>query len=626
MTGKPSKLKRFLHKRVPITSWLPKYNGETAVADAIAGVTVGLTVMPQALAYAALAGLQPQYGLYSSFLGCFVYAIFGSCKDITIGPTALMSLMTYQQVLNRNPDYAVLLCFLTGCVMVIMAFLRLGVLVEFISQPVTVGFTTATSVIIIASQIKGLLGLSYQSNGFISTLIKIGENIHDTKLWDSLMGFTCIIILLLLRKVKDLVVVDKLNPSKKRHAISKSLWLLSTSRNAIVVVCCSLIAFIMQSKYNDVPFKITGAVRPGVPVLQLPPFSTELGNRTVTFTEMLSDLGSSIILVPIIAVLGNVAIAKAFAGGEPVDATQELLTLAMCNLFGSFVSSMPITGSFSRSAVNHASGVKTTLGGIYTGVLLLLALDQLTPYFYYIPNASLAAVIISAVIFMIEYEVMEPMWKASRRDMIPMFATFITCLCIGVEIGIVVGVCLNIALLLFYSAKPKIIVEKVEIDNELEFISVKPNTSIYYPGVERLRNIVLKAARSKLPVVIDCTLMEHTDFTTAKSISSFIKEFSTKNQPLFFYNAQPNLLSVLTPICTDKFIHVNNFDALKSILRDLYKEKILNDGGTELLTLSPSSTSNDIKLHANSSSRIESRECDEPLLTKNEIVRISVSN
>ncbi|XP_073974525.1 sodium-independent sulfate anion transporter [Rhodnius prolixus] len=619
MSNKHGKCKIFIHKRIPITSWLPKYDSKVALADAIAGVTVGLTVMPQALAYAALAGLQPQYGLYSSFVGCFVYAIFGSCKDITIGPTALMSLMTYQQVVNRNPDYAILLCFLTGCVMMLMAFLRLGVLVEFISQPVTVGFTTATSVIIIASQIKGLLGLSYQSSGFISIMHKIALNIHNTKLWDAVMGFTCIFILMLLRKLKDIFIVDKLNQSNRHRILSKFLWLLSTSRNALIVVCCSFIAYLLQSNNGEIPFKITGSVRPGIPPVQLPPFSSELGNRTVTFSDMFTDLGSSIILVPIIAVLGNVAIAKAFAGGEPVDATQELFTLALCNLLGSFVSSIPITGSFSRSAVNHASGVKTTLGGIYTGVLLLLALDQLTPYFYFIPNASLAAVIISAVIFMIEYEVMEPMWKASRRDMIPMFATFATCLFVGVEIGIVVGVCMNIALLMIYSAKPKINVEKVEIDNESEYICIKPNSSIYYPGVERLRNIVLKAAKSQLPVVIDCTLMEDTDFTTAKSISSFIKEFSTKDQPFFFYNAQPRLLSVLTPICVNNFVHFDNITDLKTVLDDLIKERIPNEDPSELMTLHP--TNKDIAM--NSTSKNTTKDCDEPLLSSKVTVHIA---
>lgn len=132
------------------------------------------------------------------------------------------------------------------------------------------------------------------------------------------------------------------------------------------------------------------------------------------FTDMISELGSSIALVPIIAVLGNVAISKAF-GGAGIDATKELVALSLSNILGSFFSSMPVTGSFSRSAVNHASGVKTPIGGIYTGILVILALSVLTPYFQYIPRAALSSVIISAVIFMIEYEIIKPLWRCSRR-------------------------------------------------------------------------------------------------------------------------------------------------------------------------------------------------------------------
>ncbi|CAA9999128.1 unnamed protein product [Nesidiocoris tenuis] len=553
MTKSEGKLRRLIRKRVPMLSWLPSYNADTAVADLIAGVTVGLTVMPQALAYAALAGLQPQYGLYSSFVGCFVYTIFGSCKDITIGPTALMSLMTNQQVLGRNPDYAILLCFLTGIVLIIMALMRLGVLVEFISQPVTVGFTTATSVIIIASQLKGLLGLSYGSGNFLSTLRAFFDNVHDTQWPDTVLGFSCIAVLLFLRRI-----------------VAKSLWLLSTSRNALVVILCSCLALVLENNYGYAPFKITGTVRSGIPPVQMPPFSTVLQNRTVHFGEMVSDLGSSIILVPVIAVLGNVAIAKAFAGGEPVDATQELLTLAGCNLFGAFVSSMPVTGSFSRSAVNHASGVKTTMGGVFTGILLLLALGVLTPYFYYIPKAALAAVIICAVIFMIEYEVIKPMWRASKRDILPMLVTFVVCLISGVEIGILVGVGVNIALLLIYSARPKIVTTHFQCEGGVDYIVIKPNSSIYFPGVEYLRSIVITAGKSKLPVVLDCTLFENTDFTTAKSpfqgISSLINDFKKKHQPLFFYNVQSSLASVLEPICSKNFMYYSDVEDLKQAL------------------------------------------------------------
>ncbi|KAH9633319.1 hypothetical protein HF086_004033 [Spodoptera exigua] len=325
-----TRYKRLLHKRLPITKWLPEYNSEKALADLIAGITVGLTVIPQALAYATLAGLSPQDGLYSSFMGCFVYIVFGSCKDITLGPTALLALMTYQQIQ--------------------------GVLIDFISVPVTVGFTSATSVIIAVSQLKGLLGLQFKSGGFLDTVRKVITNLPNARLADSTLGISCIVLLLLMRKMKDI----KLPASQK--GLKKTLWLLSTSRNAIVVVGCSLAAFFFE-KYSTQPFKLTGTVKDGLPSLRWPPFSTAVNGRYVGFTEMCSDLGSSIFIVPIIAVLGNVAIAKAF------------------------------------------------------GVLVLLALSLLTPYFYFIPKAALASVVICAVIFMIEYEVVKPMWRSRRAGL-----------------------------------------------------------------------------------------------------------------------------------------------------------------------------------------------------------------
>jgi len=189
------------------------------------------------------------------------------------------------------------------------------------------------------------------------------------------------------QKMKDLTVrsVGK----NYRRVIAKAIWLVSTARNAIIVIVCSVIAYKYDSTESESPFILTGPVRPGLPSFGLPPFSTQLNNQTLTFTQMCSELGTSIVLVPIIAVLGNVAIAKAFVHeGNKVDATQELLTLGICNVLGSCASSMPVTGSFSRSAVNHASGVKTPMGGLYTGVLILLALSLLTPYFYYIPKGD----------------------------------------------------------------------------------------------------------------------------------------------------------------------------------------------------------------------------------------------
>ncbi|XP_043478598.1 sodium-independent sulfate anion transporter-like [Leptopilina heterotoma] len=576
-------ISKFVKKRIPITSWLPKYDSEKLFNDAIAGVTVGLTVMPQGLAYATLAGLEPQYGLYSAFIGAIVYVFFGSCKDITIGPTALMSLMTHEYVQGRSVDFAILLAFLTGCMQLLMGFLRLGVLVDFISVPVTVGFTSATSVIIVVSQLKGLLGLKISSSGFMDTLKAVFQNIGNTSVWDTLMSFSCIIILLLFRKMKDIsLCAGSEKPTKRQHVMMKIIWLISTARNAIVVVICSVIAFKMDSSTNGSPFILTGTVRSGLPHFSLPPFSTNVNNRTLNFVEMCSELGPAIFLVPIIGVLGNVAIAKAFASGNNVDATQELLTLGICNVLGSCASSMPVTGSFSRSAVNHASGVKTPMGGLYTGVLILLALTLLTPYFYFIPKASLAAVIICAVIYMIEYEVVKLMWRSSKKDLIPTFATFLFCLIIGVEYGILIGVAINIMFLLYPSARPKIHVEKCITESGSEYLLVTPGNSLYFPAIDFIKQSVghagVKQGSSQIPVVVDCRYVLGADFTAAKGIAALISEFNSRKQGLYFYNPRSDVVAVLRGACGEEFQHVSTDDELSYLLntsRDKNSQELL---------------------------------------------------
>ncbi|KPI92998.1 Sodium-independent sulfate anion transporter [Papilio xuthus] len=562
---KQSWYRRLMYKRLPVSSWLPGYNSEKAIADLIAGITVGLTVIPQALAYATLAGLPPQYGLYSSFMGCFIYTIFGSCKDITLGPTALLALMTYEQIQGRNFDYAILLCFLTGVVQLVMGILHLGVLIDFISVPVTVGFTSATSVIIAVSQFKGLLGLQFKSRGFIDTVKKVIVNIPNARLADTALGISCIIILLIMRKMKDI------NLPSSQKGIKKTLWLLSTSRNAIIVLVCSLMAFFFD-RYSESPFKLTGTVKEGLPALGLPPFNTEYGGRNVTFIEMCSDLGSSIVLVPIIGVLGNVAIAKAFASGESVDATQELLTLSLANIFGSFVSAMPITGSFSRSAVNHASGVATQFGGIYTGILVLLALSLLTPYFYFIPKASLAAVVICAVIFMIEYEVVKPMWRSRRADLMPAFATFAICLMVGVELGIVAGVALNVVLLLYPSARPQLEAEIVTTSSGFSYLLVTVGNSLYFPSVEYIRQYVSRAAQKQagcsMPVVIDCRYVLGADFTAAKGLCALSNSLSSRGQPLVLLSPRASVASVFSGAGSSVIVVLTPND-LDATLQDL---------------------------------------------------------
>lgn len=209
--------KKMLHRRLPILDWLPKYDSNCAIGDLVAGITVGLTIIPQALAYANVAGLPAQYGLYSSFLGCFIYIFFGSCKDVPMGPTAIAALLTYQAVNGRGPQHAILLCFLTGLVQILMGifglgksshhysnqpkltFITLGFLIDFVSGPVSSGFTSAVALIIVTSQIKDVLGITASGGTFIQTWTSIFNDIHNTNVWDTVFGITCIAVLLIMR-------------------------------------------------------------------------------------------------------------------------------------------------------------------------------------------------------------------------------------------------------------------------------------------------------------------------------------------------------------------------------------------------------------------------------------------
>lgn len=330
------------------------------------------------------------------------------------------------------------------------------------------------------------------------------------------------------------------------------MWLVATARNAILVLFSSLAAFYAH-QHGQTPFILTGKVRPGLPSFNVPPFETSytVNNATVEmgFTDMISELGSSIALVPIIAVLGNVAISKAF-GGSGIDATRELVALSLSNIFGSFFSSIPVTGSFSRSAVNHASGVRTPIGGIYTGALVLLALGVLTPYFQYIPRAALSAVIISAVIFMIEYEVVKPLWRCSRREVLTVTLTLVLSLCVGVEIGLLSGVFLDVAFLVQRTARPVLTFDHCQTESGVEYMSVKPRHSLLcFPAVEYVRNGINGAIkdREKDPnfIVFDCRNVQELDYTAAKGIGSLKKELGARNIPLILLGPSDDVKLVL---------------------------------------------------------------------------------
>nr|XP_034193155.1 sodium-independent sulfate anion transporter-like isoform X3 [Osmia lignaria] len=554
--------KKLLYKRIPITAWIQKYDKDYIASDLVAGITVGLTIIPQAIAYANVAGLPLQYGLYSSFMACFVYTILGSCKDVPVGPTAIIAILTREtlQKSDLGPDFAVLLTFISGCVCLLMGILQL------------VGFTSAAAIIIATSQVKDILGIHIGGSKFVEVWQNIFEKIGETKPWDTALGVTCIIVLLLLRKVKDLAVMQQAAkvPSKARAFMQKSLWLLSTARNILVVLVCAVMCWLLESHLGFSPVSLTGHVKQGLPEFRPPPFQTYHNNETYNFIDMVSALGSGCLVIPLLSLLETISISKVFNEGKPIDATQEMLALGACNVVSAFVSSMPVSGGLSRGAVNHSSGVKTTLGGVYTGLLVLVSLQFLTPYLYFIPNAALAAIIIAAVIFMVELHVIKPIWRTKKIDLIPAIATFLCCLFIRLELGIVIGIGINVIFLLYASARPSLRVHKDTSINGCEYLVITPDRSLVFPSVEYVRAVISKHGTKEgtgVPVVIDSTHIQAADFTAAKGIKNLTEDFSKRGQPLIFHNLKPSIIEIFKAVkpsglrCSSSELELN--DCLK---------------------------------------------------------------
>ncbi|KAL0278534.1 UNVERIFIED_CONTAM: hypothetical protein PYX00_000336 [Menopon gallinae] len=561
--------RKTLKRRLPILEWLPKYNMDMFLSDMLAGFTVGLTAIPQGIAYAVVAGLEPQYGLYSGFMGCVMYFFLGSVKDITIGPTAIMALMAQKSVEAYNSDFAVLLCFLSGCIILLFGILNLGFLVSFISAPVTIGFTSAAAITIASSQLKGLLGIKGRTNEFLESWISVIENIGEVRYQDFTLGIITIFILLFLKKMNDIVSLrykNRNNLSTGEKIFKESIRLIGLGRNAIAVVFGTLAAYIFYINGMQ-PFRLTGEIKGGMPTFGPPPFSTEFHNISLTFTDMARELGSGIISVPLISILETIAIAKAFAKGKTLDATQEMIALGASNIAGSFVRSMPTAGSFTRTAVNNASGVRTPLGGLFTGALVLSALT-LTSTFYFIPKATLAGVIFTAMFYMIEYHEFAVIWRTKRFDMLPMISTVIGCLLLGLDYGILVGIAVNLVYILYNAARPVIHTENISV-NDHNVLLVRPEQSLSYPAAEYVRDNIMKMCVKETvdtTLVVDGRRMHSIDSTVAKNWKTLTRDLEKLQQNVVFWNWQESATDTCVKLDKEMRKYFKTDEALQKLV------------------------------------------------------------
>ncbi|KAL2896467.1 putative sulfate transporter 4.2 [Bienertia sinuspersici] len=422
-------------------------------------------VSGEAMSYAKLAGLAPIYGLYSGCLPVFVYAIFGSSRQLAVGPVALTSLLV-SNVLSgiaspSDPLYtelAITLSLMVGIFECVMGLFRLGWIIRFISHAVISGFTTASAIVIALSQVKYFLGYDIVRSSEIIPLAKSIVSGLDKFSWPPFVLGSSILAILLLMKY--------LGKTRKYMRFIRAAGPLTG-----VVLGTAIIKLFHPSAIS-----VVGEIPQGFPEFSVP--------KACAYFKSLIPTA---LLITGVAILESVGIAKALAAknGYDLDSNQELVGLGIANIVGSFFSSYPSTGSFSRSAVNHESGAKTGFAGILTGIVMSCALLFLTPLFEDIPQCALAAIVISAVMGLVDYEEAMLLWRVNKKDFFLWTITFAATLFLGIEIGVLVGVGVSLAFVIHESANPHIAV-----------LGRLPGTTIYrnvkqYPEAYTYHGIVI---------------------------------------------------------------------------------------------------------------------------------------
>lgn len=420
------RIKEFL----PILDWLPNYKASNLQGDLSAGLTVGVMLIPQGMAYAMIAGLPPIYGLYASTIPLVIYAILGTSRQLAVGPVAMVSLLTAAGIgaladggTETYIMLAVALALFVGVIQFLLGAFRLGFLVNFLSHPVISGFTSAAALIIGLSQLKHLLGVNIPRSHHVHEILMNAIAQFGDVNWFTLgVGIGGILL------IKGVKKINKAIPGP----------LLAVLFGITVVYSLGLV---------EQGVKIVGTVPEGLPSFVIPKFSAE------DFSALLPIA----LTIALVSFMESIAVAKAIQAKHKnykVSPNQELIGLGAANIFGSLFQSYPTTGGFSRTAVNDQAGAKTGLAAIISAALIALTLLFLTPLFYYLPKAILASVIMVAVFGLIDLKEVKHLWKTDRADFWMLVATFVGTLSLGIEQGILIGVALSLGVVIFRTTLP----------------------------------------------------------------------------------------------------------------------------------------------------------------------------
>ncbi|MBF0626585.1 MAG: SulP family inorganic anion transporter [Magnetococcales bacterium] len=475
-----------LHKWLPFLTWFPMHR-TTLQADAIAGITVALVLIPQSMAYANLAGLPAYYGLYAAFLPGAVAALFGSSRQLATGPVAVVSLLTASALLPLAPpgsdafvSLAILMSFLIGVIQLTLGLLRLGVVVNFLSHPVILGFTNAAALIIGLSQLSKIFGVKMgRSERFLYDIWGVLQQLHAIH-WPSMaFGVVSFAIMWSLKKYRPRLP------------------------NVLIAVALSTgVSWLIG--FETMGGKVVGQIPQGLPSFAMPHIDW----------SNLGGLVGTALIISLVGFMEAISIAKAMAARtrDSIDPNQELIGQGLGNLVGALTQSYPTSGSFSRSAVNLDAGAKSGLSSVITSVMVLLTLLFLTPLLYHLPEATLAAVIMMAVVGLINVHAIHHAWQANRHDGVSALATFIASLGFAPHLdkGIFFGAGLAIILFLYRTMNPRVALLGLHTDGTLRDVAFHPELptdpgivvlrfdgQLYFANVSYFEEMVLNAVSTK---------------------------------------------------------------------------------------------------------------------------------
>ena len=511
-------------KYFPILVWIKHYTYDDFASDTVAAIVVTIMLIPQSLAYALLAGLPPQIGLYASIIPLLIYSVFGTSNTLAVGPVAVIALMTFavcskfaQPGSSEFVSIAILLAAISGLILLLMGILRLGFITNFLSHPVISGFITASGLIIAASQLKHILGINGDGSNLITILSSILKNISEISIVTLFIGILSLFILYWSKK--------RFKSFLKNSNVNEFLSDLISRTGPIIAVIVSTF-FVWIFGLGDNAVSIVGHIPKGLPEIKFPEITLN------TFFELFIPA----LLISIVGYVETVSIAQTLAAKrrEKIEHNQELIALGLSNFGSGLSGGFPVTGGFARSVVNFDAGAKTPAAGAFTAIGIAFSTLFLTSLLFYLPKATLAATIIIAVLSLVDFKSVIKVFSNSKTDGLAMVSTIVVTLCFGVEIGIVSGVVLSLIMFLYRTSRPHIakvgqVPGTEHYRNEDRHIVISSNKviclrideSLYFPNARFLEDTIYKFIinnKNAKHIIIMCSAVNYIDSSALESL------------------------------------------------------------------------------------------------------------